>query len=80
MRRNNAAGDRGGAKGQTQQARVARARPKERRAGKRGERGDDPDPVAELTQKHVQWLAIAGVSLRVVMRARVRRPIDEDRA
>ena len=68
------------AKSETQQARVAGARPKERRAGQRGERGDKPDPVAELTQEHVRRLAIAGVSLGIVVRAEVRRPIDEDRA
>ena len=80
MRRNSAAAIGGGAKGQTQKAPVARARPKERRAGQRGERGDEPDPVAKLTQEHGRRLAIAGVSLGVVMRAQVRRPIDEDRA
>ena len=56
-------GDCGGAKSETQQALVARARPKERRAGQRGERGDQPDPIAELTQEHLWGLAIAGVGL-----------------
>ena len=74
------AGNGSGAKSETQKALVAGARPKERRAGQRGERGDKPDPVAELMQEDVRRLAIAGVSLGVVVRAEVRRPIDEDRA
>ena len=69
MRRNSAP-RRHGDKGETQKARVAGARPKERRAGQRDKRRDKPDPVAELTQEHVGRLAIAGVSLGVVMRAK----------
>ena len=68
------------AKGEAQKAFVAGARPKERRAGQRGERRDKPDPVAELMQEDVRRLAIAGVSLGVVVRAEVGGPIDEDRA
>ena len=47
---------------------------------KRGERGQKPDPVAELTQEDVRRLAIGGVRPGVVMRAEVRQPIDDDRA
>ncbi len=68
-----------GAKRQTHEALVTRARPKERGAHQRGERGDHSDPIAELAQEHVRGLAIAGVAVTVVMRAQVRRPIDEDR-
>ena len=71
-------GDGGCAESETHEAPVARARPKEDGAGQRRESGDQPDPVAELAQEHVRRLAIAGVSLGVVMRAQVRRPIDED--
>ncbi len=65
---------------QTHEAIVTGARPKERRAGQRSERGEKSDPVAQLTQEHVRRLAIAGIGLGVVMRTEVRRPIDQHRA
>ena len=73
-------GDGRGAEGQTHEALVAGARAKERRADQRGKRGKKPDPIAELTQEYVRRLAIAGVGLGVVMRAEIRRPIDQHRA
>ena len=73
-------GDGGAAEHKAQQAPVARAGPKERRASQCGQRGDEADPVAELTQEHRPGLAVAGVSSGIVVRAQVRRPIDEHRA
>ena len=67
-------------KSEAQKASVAGARPKERRPGQRDERRDKSDPVAELMQEDVRRLAIAGVSLGIVVRAEVGGPIDEDRA
>ena len=80
MRRNSARGDRGGAKGEAQQAPVARARPKKAAPASAAKRGEDPTQSPSSRRNTSRRLTVAGVGLGVVVRAQVRRPIDEDRA